>query len=219
MSASVKLYAFRDNEAIATAEGTSVIRSQGCGELICRSGKILAGDALFITDNLSFKLQISPGRYPAVVTLLCSDTTKIRVAYVSICLSKNLPSDWKRADPKGFRGDNAIACLADVESATAWKDCLSQEGETEAWKRLFREVDADPQQPCANFCIAPTGEMNLIAWKTDGDCFGACYYGLDDTGNVACITIDTGVMNYLDASIEVSKNQKSRLNCPSYSFL
>ena len=189
-------YVFGDGIKVLSAEGALTIRCQSAGDVVCPSGELAAGDAGFPTDTRPFDVRPLPGRYGAFVTLAEGGTSgSPRVAYVSICLRDDRPTRWQQAHPPGFSGDNAVACLGDLVAARAWSACLDREGEQQAWNRLWQAVGSNPLTPFAVFQPSPEMDLNLLVWKTTGDCQGQSYYGVGAGGEVLCLTVDVGVID------------------------
>jgi hypothetical protein len=189
------VYLFADGKTISSRIGPLVIRCYHAGQLSCPSGKIVACDAGLPLDGIPFDRSPEPGRYKVQVTMVCSEkelTTQI--AYVTICIDDSVPATWIQARPRGYGGDNSVACVMDIAAASEWNACFEAEGEQDAWARLVGEVDRDREKPFANFVVDAAKDLNMIAWMEDGDCGGRFFYGLDSGGKVVCIAVDTMIL-------------------------
>ena len=191
-------YAFADGATLASSSGLVSLRCCSVGQVSCPTGRIIVCDAWYPLDAKPFGQHVAPGSYATVVTTAQSMThLPTQVAYVTLRVRQDTPARWVEAEPRGFAGDNSFACIMDVATAAAWNACFDREGEEGAWARLAAALDRG--NPYADFVVDAAANLNMIAWREEGDCGGRFLYGLDNEGNLACITVDTEVLKWAGA--------------------
>lgn len=183
------------------------------GELILTSGQLLACDPGIIDIRYPFTKQLTPNRYPVLLSLAgFKETGERYIACAMLQITQEKPIRWELAvnipnypiKYQGYSVDSGTGCFMDLDAAR-----ILEELKEESYDRIDREFyqptgnkmlenmkaavsDKYPYDwggDWANVRVGNT-EANVIAFSTGGDGGFASYWGYDSNGNVACLVTD-----------------------------
>src|SRR5688572_18066202 len=108
------------------------LEAVSAGELHLPTGRIVAGDPFFVTDNKPFKTAVTPGNYPVKLLIFKVEEDHYRVAFAKIQFSDLPATHWtlaltediteedvktlKQGEFFGYGVDAGMGCFTDVET-------------------------------------------------------------------------------------------------------
>lgn len=167
------------------------------GELVLRSGKLVACDPLVFAGTEPFEAILAPGSYPVILSLAYKQDQKYPiVAFAKLSLSNKNPVRWQLATKAGedlaclkenevfgYGVDSGIGCFMDADASQiliddTWEHCQVYE-ETLACKLdQLLEEENDIEIMYTNMCVNKATGANIIAFSTGiGDGFYSSYFG------------------------------------------
>ncbi len=186
--------------------GLITLHHHTLGELVLTSGKVVACDPFVNPEGTPFAVQVSPGRYPVIVSVAAlAKTNDQRIAYAMLKVSDQLPARWEMATTEGQNinelEEDEIFCYP-VDSGTG---CFM---DTQAGQHLLQRGKEGTDQLLgimnqtymltwsrADMRVDDVTGANIIAFSSGwGDGCYASYWGYDADGKIACLVTDFGVL-------------------------
>ncbi|HEY8598718.1 MAG TPA: DUF4241 domain-containing protein [Thermomicrobiales bacterium] len=202
-------WAVRGGSADAGGGTRVTLTHQQIADLVAPSGSIIACDPLEATGTVPFAIPVPPGRYPV---LLCIAhfvaQADQRVAASIVQFGHRPPIRWELAVGRelagrtlpagerfGYGVDSGLGCFMDSVAAQAFMalqdtddDCLEELGEK-------LEETHVPTWGWATVVADVTSGANVVCFHAGwGDGFYSSYLGLDETGGIACLLTDFGIV-------------------------
>ncbi|GBE95529.1 DUF4241 domain-containing protein [Nostoc cycadae] len=197
------------NQQVASSEPNEIIfNTYNIGELVLTSGRLVACDPLVNPDREPFKVTLTPGRYPVILSVAhLQKNNDRRVAYAMLCISQQTPVRWEMAttcdeyenlsllaegEIFGYGVDSGTGCFMDADAAE-----IINESMYSAYSTKTRAEDLTYQIECelqknysdtwawANICVNSSTQANVIAFHSGwGDGTYPTYFGYDATNNI-----------------------------------
>jgi len=181
------------------------MRHHHVGDLILRTGKVVACDPFVTPEAEPFNLLLPRGTFPIVLSVAEIGTDQ-RVAFATIRFKPASPARWemmatgdhdpsklKPGDMFGYGVDSGTGCFMDESAGQA----LTQKMKDDS--NLFETMMAEMDKTYRNtwsWLNMKFGEGNLIAFSSGfGDGLYATYAGLDSQGDVAVVVTDFMVLD------------------------
>ena len=177
------------------------------GDLIIKSGQLVAADPFTIFDLKPFTEKVPRGSFPVDVAIALFGKNR-RSAYSRIKFRNKKPVTWQMAltsgqDPSrligsqffGYGVDSGTGCYADLEAANLLAERINQEAGysndlsiklNEKYVHTWSWINEYPD---------PSRELNVMFFFTGlGDGAYPSYFGLSDSGNIVSIITDFGIV-------------------------
>ena len=199
----------QDGVELRTASGNANLKCHKVGELVTPTGKIIACDAFVFLDRSPFTVQLSPGRYPVVLSVAHFDDGDQRVAYAALRIRDGQPHHWEMALVPGqdvgslqpdhifcYGVDSGTGCFMDPKASQALAEKLDDD--EDYFETLIAEMEKTYVHTWswANVEMDTNTNANLIAFSSGlGDGCYPSYFGLDEKGNPMILVTDFGVFN------------------------
>ena len=197
----------QDGLELRTAWGNVTLKWHQMGELVSPTGQIAACDPFVFPEAPPFTVQMSPGRYPVVLSVAHFDDGDQRVAYATVRIRDGQPHHWEMALVPGqdvaslepdqifcYGVDSGTGCFMDPKASQALVERLNDD-ENYA-ETLIAEMEKTyvHTRSWANLEMDTTTNANLIAFSSGlGDGCYASYFGVDEQGDPMILVTDFGV--------------------------
>ncbi len=176
------------------------------GELILRTGRLVACDPFVNPDSVPFGLTVPTGSFPVVLSIAdFGQGQDQRVAFASIRFQEALPVQWKMMtagskDPAtlepghhfGYPVDSGTGCFMDHTAAQALSQKMN--ADPEYFKFMMAEMEKTYRDTWA-WLNLPMGEANIIAFHSGlGDGLYATYAGLNPAEQLVAVVTEFAVV-------------------------
>jgi hypothetical protein len=194
---------FVDGREIMDRDRALRIQVRTLGELLLPSGQLVACDPFF-RNALTFARHVPPGEHIVQVAVAdFADNRDQRVVLARLCISDCNVVRWENAAPEGsdvrslpighhygYGVDSGTGCFASAELAPSFA------AEQTFCRALDAEMEAHTVDTWSWGTLRdPGGASNLIAFSSGfGDGFYPSYWGLDESGAIACLVTDFEVL-------------------------
>lgn len=191
---------------LATTFGETRVQQLDAGTLSVPSGRIAACDGFVCIDVQAFERGVTPGRYPVVLTLALLPKGPPLLALATTRFSNSPPTNWEMAtcpgqfmrDLKsgeffGYPVDSGVGCFASPEA-------LALIAGDPAGDALFERITSRMRENAKNGpewanVELHAGECNAVLFSSGlGDGVYGSHWGLNDAGDVVCLTTDFGLL-------------------------
>jgi hypothetical protein len=177
------------------------------GDLVIKSGQLVAADPFTILDVIPFTDQVPLGIFP-VDCAIALFGKKRRSAFSRVKFTNNKPARWKMAltaeqDPSsligsqffGYGVDSGVGCFADIEAANLLIDRINREEEYSNNLSLKLFNKSFHAWSWINEYPDPSKELNVLCFYTGlGDGAYPSYFGLSESGNIVSLITDFGIV-------------------------
>ena len=198
----------QDGLEVRTAWGSANLKRHQVGHLVTPTGKIVACDPLVFPETSAFTVQLSPGRYPVILSVAHFDRDQ-RVAYASILIKEGRVHHWEMAllpdQDVGSLEPGEVFCYG-VDSGTgSFMDSTASRildermnDDEDYSEALIAEMDKTyvPTWSWANVEMDTETKANLIMFSSVlGDGGYASYFGFDEDHHPMILVTDFGVFS------------------------
>jgi hypothetical protein len=199
MNEKLKL-ALKEDTNVSLVRGQTSLEKKEIGKMILPTGRVIAVDpSVFDGYEHPFLQEVSPGEYPAFLTIVHYKSKDQRVAFATIEFKNELPVRWELAVPRGnikqgkffgYSVDSGIGCFMDEETANKYKSLAEDEG-------FFDKLSTDlentyvPTWSYSNTVINEDNGGNIILFSSGmGDGTYPSYFGINSKGEICCLVTD-----------------------------
>ena len=189
--------------------GNANLRCHKMGDLVTPHGKIVACDPFVFPETPAFSVQLSPGRYPVLLSVATFGGRDQRVAYAAVLIRDGHPHHWEVALLPGqdvgslepgemfcYGVDSGTGCFMDPRASEVLTERMNDDEDYA--QTLIAEMDKTYVHTWswANLEIDPSNNANLIAFSSGlGDGCYPSYFGFDEQNNPMMLVTDFGVFN------------------------
>lgn len=199
----------QDGLEFCTAWGKANLKCHKLGELVTPTGKIVACDPFVSPETSAFTVQLSPGRYPVVLSVADFGGRDQRVAYAAVRIRDGQPHHWEMALLPGqdvgtlepdhifcYGVDSGTGCFMDPRASQTLTERMNDDDDYS--QTVIEEMEKTYVHTWSwvNLEMDTNTNANLIAFSSGlGDGCYPSYFGFDEKGNPMILVTDFGVFN------------------------
>jgi Protein of unknown function (DUF4241) len=213
----------RDGVEVQSAFGNATLRCHNIGDMVARSGQIVACDPFVDPQTAAFSVCLSPGRYPVVLSVAHFDDRDQRVAYAALKISDSKPCHWEMAHLPDqditaleenhifcYGVDSGTGCFMDVEAAHALN--TKMDADDNYFETLIGEMEKTYVHTWswANVEMDPVTKANVMMFSSGlGDGCYASYFAFDQGHHPVLLVTDFGVFDDAEVAETLRRNQQA----------
>jgi hypothetical protein len=205
--------AFQDGSVHHVGGYEITVKTLDVGTLLLPSGEVIANDPFALPHAQPFSLKLAPGQYPVILSLAYYPnspdpviaaaklriTERAPVAWYLATISGQDPSTLAEDEIFGYPVDSGTSAFLSPESAAILGRQLASGAlgiNVDYIKRLNEEMSAHPATGSwVDVRLEGSSGLNAVLFTSGyGDGFFASYWGLDETGQVACLVTDFAIL-------------------------